>query len=193
MSRPHVDKYGWTAVPRNRINVPSAQTANPPSLILDFELPNTTAVHAALTRAKSLLSTQTYNHALRVYFYAFAIVSDQAPNWIAGELERPCLETLALACLFHDLGSTDAIQETSYMSFQWLSGTEAWTELHNLRTLPRLQMESVCEAIFKLAKPDDRGNTTRVGQLLELATEIGKYRRSLAWPLDVCFSSYCSD
>jgi cyanamide hydratase len=187
MSRPHADEYGWTAVPRSRINVPSAQTANLPLRVFHYELPDTAAVQAALTRAKSVLSTQTYNHAMRVYCFALTIVSNQFPSWIAGELKVPFLETLVLAYLFHDLGSRDEIREASYMSFQWLTGTEAMKELHDLKTLPRLQIESVCEAIFKLAILKDKGYTSRVGQLLELATEIGKHMRSSRWSLDVCF------
>ena len=71
MSKSHVEAFGWSAVPRDRSNVPSADQANSKSITVAFEeiWPKTEVVRKAQEYAKEQLPKETYNHSLRVYCY----------------------------------------------------------------------------------------------------------------------------
>ena len=70
-TKPHLEEYGWTAVPRNRSNVPTEQAAEtkPTDLEFDKDWPNTDVVRKAQEYVKGRLSPETYNHSIRVYHY----------------------------------------------------------------------------------------------------------------------------
>lgn len=65
------DDFGWSAVPRNRSNVPSKDqvTANSVTVRFDSIWPKTAVVAKAQEYAKEHLPEQIYNHSLRVYCY----------------------------------------------------------------------------------------------------------------------------
>jgi hypothetical protein len=65
------------------------------------------------------------------------------------------------------------------MSFQWGGAFLTWSELELLGLSCRVQAESICEAIIRLHVPGELSHTSRIGQLLELATEIGECERKL--------------
>lgn len=71
MSKQHVEEFGWTAVPRNRSNIPSADDAKTQAVTVNFEdiWPKTGLVKRARDHAKQELPKETYNHSLRVYCY----------------------------------------------------------------------------------------------------------------------------
>ena len=69
------EEFGWTAVPRNRSNVPSADNVKTQdvTVIVGDIWPNTGLVTKANEYAKHELSQETYNHSLRVYCYGTCI------------------------------------------------------------------------------------------------------------------------
>jgi cyanamide hydratase len=67
-----VQQHGWTAVPRSlqklvdsRKEMKAAQPLN----IKDIKLPESSLVDNVQAYAKKNLSTETYNHSMRVYYY----------------------------------------------------------------------------------------------------------------------------
>lgn len=69
-----IGSYGWTAVPRDRSNVPSAEKAAAPqtnAAAVDIKgiWPDNELTTKAREYAKRELPTETYNHSLRVYAY----------------------------------------------------------------------------------------------------------------------------
>lgn len=69
-----IRSYGWTAVPRDRSNVPSAKEAAAPqtnAAAVDITgiWPDNELTKKAREYAKRELPTETYNHSLRVYAY----------------------------------------------------------------------------------------------------------------------------
>ena len=77
-----IRSYGWTAVPRDRSNVPSAEKAAAPqtnAAAVDITgiWPDNELTKKAREYAKRELPTETYNHSLRVYAYGehFQLIS----------------------------------------------------------------------------------------------------------------------
>jgi hypothetical protein len=77
-----IRSYGWTAVPRDRSNVPSAKEAAAPqtnAAAVDITgiWPDNELTKKAREYAKRELPTETYNHSLRVYAYGehFQLIS----------------------------------------------------------------------------------------------------------------------
>jgi cyanamide hydratase len=76
MPEQQVEEFGWTAVPRNRSNVPSADGAKTHTVSVEFGdiWPTSGLVKKAQEYAKKELSAETYNHSLRVYCYGMFII-----------------------------------------------------------------------------------------------------------------------
>lgn len=77
--------------------------------------------------------------------------------------------TLALTCLFHDIGTAEENMKATRMSFDFYGAIVA------LRELPQFgastdQTEAACEAIIRHQDIGGDGNITFMGQLLQLAT-----------------------
>jgi len=174
MSKPQVEEYGWTAVPRNRSNMPSASTAKTTRVPVSFDSiwPQTAVVKKAQEHVKKTLPTQTYNHSLRVYCYGHTLVSQHFPEWISpASVKDDFFETWALTCLYHDIATTDEHRGDTHMSFEWHGGFMALQELQGFGA-PRAQAESVCEAIIRHQDPGETGTISRMGQLVQIATEF---------------------
>ena len=71
MSKSNTGEYGWTAVPRNRSIIPSANDCNTAAVDIDFDAiwPNTEIVRKASEWVKVRLPKETCDHSLRVYYY----------------------------------------------------------------------------------------------------------------------------
>lgn len=175
MPKPQTDEYGWTAVPRNRANMPSASEAKTTSAPVNLASiwPQSDLVKKAREHIKKTLPPQTYNHSLRVYCYGHTLVSQHFPEWVATSKED-FFETWALTCLYHDVATTDQHRAESHMSFEWHGGFMALQELQGFGA-PRAQAESVCEAIIRHQDPGETGTISRMGQLVQIATEFGEF------------------
>ncbi|KAL1801723.1 hypothetical protein ACET3X_002065 [Alternaria dauci] len=167
-----IGDYGWTAVPRNRSNVPSAKDADAPQTNADAVdiksiWPDSELATKARAYAERELPTRTYNHSLRVYAYGHQIVTQYFPDWKSSTF----LETWALTCLFHDIGTTSQNMSSTHMSFEFQGGFIALTKLQELGA-PKIQAESVAEAIIRHQDPGETGTISAMGQLVQLATEL---------------------
>lgn len=179
--------FGWTAVPRNRSNLPSKDDARSNAINVEFDSiwPKTAVVIKAQAYAKKHLPEQTYNHSLRVYYYGkskahlldiihnsiiiagHTIVTQHFPSWITDAF----FETWALTCLFHDIGTTPENRAGTYLSFEFQGGFIALKELQGFGA-PLPQAESVCEAIIRHQDPGETGTISRMGQLVQISTEF---------------------
>lgn len=92
MPKTDVEEYGWTAVPRDRTNVPTESKAKTSSIPVNFEeiWPKTERVSKAQAHVKQQLPQETYNHSLRVYCYGHTIVTQHFPDWIAVAKDKFC-------------------------------------------------------------------------------------------------------
>lgn len=125
--------------------------------------------------ARSHLPIPTYNHSLRVYHFGLAIKSYLFPSWTFTD------ETYFLACLLHDIGTTEENLQGTKMSFEFYGGFLALDVLQqDLDSTPeavasKYQAESVAEAIIRHQDLCTNGKITAVGQLLQLATIFGMF------------------
>lgn len=99
------------------------------------------------------------------------MVTQHFPTWIASAKDS-FFETWALTCLFHDIATTADMRAATHLSFEFQGGFAALTQLQAFGA-PRAQAESVCEAIIRHQDPGDTGTISRMGQLVQLATEFG--------------------
>ena len=65
------DLYGWEARPRDvSILLNGKNNRDPkPQTVASFKLPNSALAKSVLEYAKKELSTETFNHSMRVYYY----------------------------------------------------------------------------------------------------------------------------
>lgn len=96
------------------------------------------------------------------------MLSQHFPTW----LSDPFLETWALTCLFHDIATTPAMRESTHLSFEFQGGFTALQQLLALGA-PQAQAESVCEAVIRHQDPGETGTISRMGLLVQVATEFG--------------------
>jgi cyanamide hydratase len=181
-----IREYGYTAVPASAKKLLSESYPKPPSpppafatSSSDIAIPNTALAKRIHIYAKSHLPEPTYNHSLRVYHYGLAIKQYRFPEWSFSH------ETYFLACLLHDIGTTDENLRKTRMSFEFYGGFLALQILQNknfphgnadaaVAVAPSEQAESVAESIIRHQDLCEVGTVTAVGQLLQLATIFGK-------------------
>lgn len=101
------------------------------------------------------------------------MVTQHFPDWIA-TAEKDFFETWALTCLFHDIGTTPENRDDTHMSFEFQGGFIALQQLQAFGAA-KAQAESVCEAIIRHQDPGETGTISRMGQLVQIATEFGMY------------------
>jgi cyanamide hydratase len=77
-----------------------------------------------------------------------------------------------LTCLFHDIGTTPSNRSSTHLSFEFQGGFIALTQLQAFGA-PKAQAESVAEAIIRHQDPGETGTISRMGQLVQIATEFG--------------------
>lgn len=98
-----------------------------------------------------------------------AIQTQQFPEWSFTD------ETYLLACLLHDIGTTDQNISATHMSFEFYGGTLAFDLLTKELHAPIEQAESVAEAIIRHQDIGETGKITTLGLLIQLATIFGTY------------------
>ncbi|KAF7197859.1 Cyanamide hydratase [Pseudocercospora fuligena] len=172
ISKQQLEEFGWNDVPRNRTNVPSESQAKTAPAEVDYERiwPKTDVVKKAEECVKAKLPKETFNHSLRVYCYGHTIVTQHFPSWISTSKDT-FFETWALTCLFHDIATTPENRNATHMSFEFQGGFIALQHLQSFGA-PLPQAESVCEAIIRHQDPGETGTISRMGQLVQIATEF---------------------
>jgi cyanamide hydratase len=161
-------RHGWTPVPRDAKDIFQGQPFlhEPRPMILD-ETPfhSDTLVIKVKAYAKEHLAPATFNHSMRVYHFAHCILTYQFPE----HLRYLSLSTLALACMLHDIGTTDENLHATLLSFEFYGGILSLNLLTEYKAPPQ-QAEAVCEAIIRHQDLGTVGRITFLGQLLQIAT-----------------------
>ncbi|KAJ5702710.1 cyanamide hydratase [Penicillium malachiteum] len=169
MSSP-ITTYGLTAVPASASVLLTETPAYPrlhahpdPIPITETPIPTTSLAQRINTYARTHLPEQTYNHCLRVYHYGLAIKKHRFPfpDWSFTD------ETYFLACLLHDIGTTETNIDGTRLSFEFFGGFLALRCVSGDSTE---QAESVAEAIIRHQDLCQVGKVSALGQLLQLAT-----------------------
>ncbi|RYO83833.1 hypothetical protein DL763_007712 [Monosporascus cannonballus] len=168
-SADEIAKHGWTAVP---VDANATLNGKPyihkpePRLMRDTPFPSDDPVVAkAQDYAKAHLIPQTYHHSMRVYYWGYAILQDQFPEYA----DTLSLSTWALACLLHDIGTTQENLHGTLLSFEFFGGILA-LNLTREWGAPKAQAEAVAEAIIRHQDLGTEGNITLLGQVIQLAT-----------------------
>ncbi|CAM1505983.1 Fc.00g116200.m01.CDS01 [Cosmosporella sp. VM-42] len=165
-----VGKNGWTAVPVDAAKLLNGKPyIRKPSLLLvgDMDFPSHDPIVLQTQQyAKKKLPRQTFNHSMRVYYFATAILKQQFTD--EGLSCSP--STLALASLLHDIGTVKEYIESTRLSFEFHGAIIALNVLENKFGASRDQAEAVCEAIIRHQDLGKDGNITFLGQLIQLAT-----------------------
>ncbi|KAK4161081.1 cyanamide hydratase [Cladorrhinum sp. PSN259] len=163
-------EHGWTAVP---VDADAIFQGKPylhepqPLLVKDIQFPSDDPIVAkAQEHAKSQLPQPTYNHSMRVFYWATTILRQQFPSY-ASSLSP---STLALTCLLHDIGTAPHNMHATRLSFEFQGGIIALNLLQNTLSAPQPQAEAVCEAIIRHQDLGTVGRITFLGQLIQLAT-----------------------
>ena len=169
--------YGFTAVPASAVALLTSTPAYPrssskpePIPVSATPIPSSDLAQRINTYAQSLLPEPTYNHSLRVYHFGLAIKQYRFAHadWDFSD------ETYFLACVLHDIGTTDENLQKTKMSFEFYGGFLALEALQDGGGA-RDQAESVAEAIIRHQDLCDVGKITALGQLLQLATIFGMF------------------
>ncbi|KAJ5917432.1 HD domain containing protein [Penicillium verhagenii] len=183
MSNP-IHEYGLTAVPASATALLTSTPeyprlhANPPPIpVSETPIPTTALAQRINAYAKAQLPEPTYNHSLRVYHFGLAIKKHRLSfdDWAFSD------ETYFLACVLHDIGTTETNIKATHLSFEFYGGFLALQLLQDSEgsqgssassgsAAPREQAESVAEAIIRHQDLCQVGKITAVGQLLQLAT-----------------------
>ncbi|KAK3389644.1 hypothetical protein B0H63DRAFT_507184 [Podospora didyma] len=110
--------HGWTAVP---VDAAAILQDRPylheprPLLVADIKFPSDDPIVARVQQyAKEKLPPQTYNHSMRVFYWATTILTQQFPSHASLSAS-----TLALTCLLHDIGTTTHNLHATRMSFEF--------------------------------------------------------------------------
>ncbi|EEP76044.1 conserved hypothetical protein [Uncinocarpus reesii 1704] len=166
-----IAEYGFSAVEASATKLLSSSAPSHPAAFIPLSetpIPDTPLAARINTYAKSKLPEPTYNHSLRVYHFGLAIKRYRFPEWKFTD------ETYFLACLLHDIGTTDENLNGTKMSFEFYGGFLALdvlqTDGDGEAVASRDQAESVAEAIIRHQDLCEVGTITAVGQLLQLAT-----------------------
>ncbi|KAJ0113804.1 hypothetical protein J7T55_010048 [Diaporthe amygdali] len=161
--------HGWTSVVRDHQAILSGKpNINEPSTLLvnDITFPSDEVVAKVRKHAEEKLPAPTFNHSMRVFYFATAILDQQFPD-LAKSLSR---STLALTALLHDIGTTHENLHATQMSFEFYGGFLALDLVGQKLGAPQSQAEAVAEAIIRHQDLGSTGTITFLGQLIQLAT-----------------------
>ncbi|KAF4213865.1 hypothetical protein CNMCM5878_009927 [Aspergillus fumigatiaffinis] len=168
MCQNEVEVNGWTSMPANAgaifgdkpFNVPEALSIDEIKLPIDDPI-----VEKTLRYAKTALPIETFNHSMRVYYYGMVITKQQFPK----QASALSPSTWALACLLHDIGTSEHNLTATRMSFDIYGGIKALDVLEGFGATSD-QAEAVAEAIIRHQDVGVHGTITYIGQLIQLAT-----------------------
>ncbi|KAK3202462.1 hypothetical protein GRF29_161g1267050 [Pseudopithomyces chartarum] len=141
-----VEKYGWTSVPHDQSVLLQGVSPWDPADYTIAQMPFPESAGELTSKVASR-----------------AIAQKHLPSFL------PSMETYYLACLLHDIGTTEENLHSTHLSFEFYGGYLALTLLQEYGA-PKEQAESVAEAIIRHQDLGDVGNITTVGQLIQLAT-----------------------
>lgn len=156
-----MSSYGFIKVPRDiskAIPSPKKPTEQPV-----YELPFSELSKSILKYATEELNERVLNHSLRVYQYSLCILKDQFPEWDLNP------EVLFVACLLHDIATTDKNMKSTKLSFEFHGGMISYALLLQ-HSDDKLFAEAVCEAIIRHQDLGETGYITSLGLILQIST-----------------------
>ncbi|EHK20951.1 uncharacterized protein TRIVIDRAFT_59405 [Trichoderma virens Gv29-8] len=169
MSANQIELNGWTSVPLDPSKLFAGEpfkNVPGPILVADIKFPNDDPIVAKVqSYAKEKLPIQTFNHSMRVFYFASAIVKQQFPE----HAETFSPSTLALVSLLHDIGTAEENLAATNMSFEFYGGFKALNLLLELGA-SKDQAEAIAETIIRHQDLGTVGNITFMGQVIQLAT-----------------------
>ncbi|KAI7553117.1 cyanamide hydratase [Hortaea werneckii] len=163
-----IEKHGWTAVPRSleKLLAERQEKREPrPVKVEDLPLPDGSLVGKVMDYARTHLPAQTFNHSLRVFFYGRAITLQHFPEWTYDP------ETLLLAALLHDIGTTDHNHSSTRLSFEFKGGFLSLDVLASFGA-DLSQREAVCETIIRHQDLGGTGSITTLTAVIHFATVL---------------------
>ncbi|BGP20721.1 hypothetical protein JCM10213_001035 [Rhodosporidiobolus nylandii] len=163
--------YGLAPVSRDPSALSPANAASAPLLTsadLLALIPDSEVCRRSADFVKVKLGEQLSMHSMRAFSFGAAIATTQFPEWEYSP------EALYLACLFHDLGATEAEMKSTKTSFEFHSAVLVCEYLTTLvlangKKVERDLVDSVCEAIWRHTDFIS-SQITVTGQLLQLGT-----------------------
>lgn len=199
-----VSNYGFTAQPAStKILLSGNQAPSAPIPVSSIPIPSTATAFYIQEYAKAQLPRPTFHHSMRVFLLGASIARQHFPSWHLAQ-GSPLEETYFLACMLHDIGTTDTNLNSTLMSFEFYGARIALSELAKAKT-PNAQAESVAEAIIRHQDIGECGEVTLITALIQLATildNIGQHSELVhketieavvkAWPREgwsTCFAS----
>lgn len=180
--------HGLSAVPASAHTLltktpiyPAPSSPPAPTPVSTTPIPDSELAKRINAYALSHLPEPTYNHSLRVYHFGLAIKRYRflsAADWSFSD------ETFFLACVLHDIGTTEENLRSTRLSFEFQgailalrvlqqSDTDGDAPGENEGCTSREQAESIAEAIIRHQDLCSVGKITALGQLLQLATIFG--------------------
>ncbi|KAM6511170.1 HD domain-containing protein [Fusarium falciforme] len=169
MNSSGIAQNGWTAVPIDAGRIfhtgPYLNTPNYINLETIKFPSQDPIVLKTQEHVETHLLKQTYNHSMRVYCWSTVILRQQFPEHAA----TLSPSTLALACLLHDIGTTEHNMNSTRLSFEFQGGFQALNLLGEYGST-KDQAEAVCETIIRHQDLGTEGNITFLGQLIQLST-----------------------
>ncbi|KAH8817024.1 hypothetical protein F5884DRAFT_818877 [Xylogone sp. PMI_703] len=164
-----ITQNGWTDVPVDPSKLFDGKpfrNAPGPILVSDIKFPSEDPiVNKVQHYVKEKLPIQTFNHSMRVFYFASAIITQQFPE--QAKTFNP--STLALASLLHDIGTAKENLATTHMSFEFFGAIKALSLLLEFGA-SKDQAEAVTETIIRHQDLGTDGNITFMGQIIQLAT-----------------------
>ncbi|KAI7233815.1 cyanamide hydratase [Hortaea werneckii] len=169
-----IEKHGWTAVPRSleRLLAERQEKREPwPLKVEDLPLPDGSLVGKVMDYARVHLPVKTLNHSLRVFIF----------EWTYDP------ETLLLAALLHDIGTTDENQASTRLSFEFNGALLSLNFLASLG-VELSQREAVCETIIRRQDLGETGfmiTSTAVIHFATVLDNVGLYAEELVHPATI--------
>jgi HD superfamily phosphohydrolase YqeK len=121
------------------------------------------------------LSRSIMNHSLRVYFYATALAKHNNSVYFSDPAKHDLLFT---ACLFHDIGTTDAYNGPARFEVE---GADAAVEHLSKYGVPEQDKHDVWTAIALHTSPQIAERIGELAKLVRLAVITDFGRKSEAW------------
>ncbi|KAM0706666.1 hypothetical protein Q7P35_005994 [Cladosporium inversicolor] len=150
-----IEQFGFTAVPRSLDKLIATQSTKKTSTLvsvdeIDFpKTPLAASIHTKLTRNPT----------------GRAIVAQHFPSWKCSP------ETLLLAALLHDIGTTPANHTSTRLSFEFAGGYLA-LDLLKAHKANIAQAESVCETIIRHQDLGETGMVSTLTAIIHFATVL---------------------
>jgi HD superfamily phosphohydrolase YqeK len=138
-------------------------------------IPETQICQSAYAHASSLLAPSILNHSIRVYLYATALAKHTNSIYFSDPTKH---DLLFIACLFHDIGTTDTYDGPSRFEVE---GADAAVKHLSQFGVPSQDAHDVWTAIAIHTSPQIAERISELSKLVRLAVITDFGRKSEAW------------